>query len=272
MNLIHQEQELAGKKLFSTFYNQAGQELVQITRDNVAIAEAMLFNDSSFIRMVDREAKPDEGFDKKNTLYQGSSAFWFTRLAEVYKEPRNYKNNRKAAQIIQFAVNAVDRENSTHLNADGVGREQISDRIFSEYQNGDLLELLKNDNGKYELFKLIEKRTELPEGAKKNGRVNTSFASKFCHYAAFFLFEEEKEQDNYSIWDSVLCKSLPLYFDFYGIDNYNLMDYQSYQDAIDLIRNKAKESNELISRNGFDHLIWYFFKGRINTARYKAKR
>ena len=155
----------------------------------------------------------------------------------------------------------MDRENSTHLNADGVGRDTISKRIYNEYESGRLFELLKNPGKEYSLFKIIEKKTE-PTDKTKNGRVNTSFASKFCHYAAFFIFEDKKEQDNYSIWDSVLRRTIPIYLEKYKLETekYNLKDYVSYQKAIDDIRNAADEK---VSRNGFDHLLWYFHKGRI---------
>ena len=54
------------------------------------------------------------------------------------------------------------------------------------------------------------------------GRKNYSFATKFCHYACFFFFSEGQDQqyqDNYSIYDSILLKALPLYLSQAGIND-----------------------------------------------------
>ena len=51
----------------------------------------------------------------------------------------------------------------------------------------------------------IASKTSKESGA----RANPSFASKFCHYACMYLFEDRKEQDNFSIYDGILCKVLP---------------------------------------------------------------
>lgn len=89
---------------------------------------------------------------------------------------------------------------------------------------------------------------------------NTSFASKFCHYASFFLFENDELRDNYSIYDNVIASVFPYYMEMYGVDNSEpLTDYSVYRKVIDSIRGKTKDK---ISRNGFDHLLWYYHKGR----------
>lgn len=52
----------------------------------------------------------------------------------------------------------------------------------------------------------------LSEDIANNGKYCCrSFASKFCHYTCFCLFEDEEEQDNYSNYDSVVRKMLPEY-------------------------------------------------------------
>ena len=91
--------------------------------------------------------------------------------------------------------------------------------------------------------------------------VYISFASKFWHYACFYIFEGTEYQDNYSIYDSILKTVLPVYLDYYQIDqNYSLDDYKQYRKAVDKIRELCGIE---ISRNGFDHLLWYYHKGRI---------
>jgi len=93
---------------------------------------------------------------------------------------------------------------------DGVGRDEITARIC-DIPVEKLLNYLKNPHGtKYKLLDIIAKKT----GATIRPRENKSFASKFCHYACFYLFEGMDEQDNYSIYDSILKNALPLYIDY----------------------------------------------------------
>ena len=97
--------------------------------------------------------------------------------------------------------------------------------------------------------------------AEQKARSNVSFASKFCHYACFYVFEGTEYQDNYSIYDGILRTVLPLYLDYYNIEPlFDLNDYKQYRMAVDRIRESSKIE---ISRNGFDHLLWYYHKGRM---------
>ena len=142
--------------------------------------------------------------------------------------------------------------------------EEIINRIYA-ISRAKLIECLKDPDGTdLWLINYISEATH-PTGKSQNGnmykaRTNVSFASKFCHYACFYLFEGEAEQDNYSIFDYVLRKVLPKYISHYRIKSWNLDDYSEYRKAVDDILRKA---NARISRNGFDHLLWYYFKGRL---------
>ena len=96
----------------------------------------------------------------------------------------------------------------------------------------------------------------------KGGRRNVSFASKFCHFSCFYIFEGEEAQDNFSIYDGVVAKALPKYLAYYKLnDRFKIKDkdYEGYSKAIDAI---IEASGSKISRNGFDHLVWYYFKGK----------
>lgn len=174
--------------------------------------------------------------------------------------PENYLNSEEDAEyteLIRGAVEAVDIENSTHLNADRCGRQEIEDRLCHFCQE-ELLHCLKEPE--YEDYKLIREIARITS-AKVKPRKNLSFASKFCHYACFYIFEGTEWQDNYSIWDSILRKVLPDYLSYYDIHtSYNLNDYNDYRHAIDAIRAQLPVP---ISRNGFDHLLWYYHKGRL---------
>ena len=132
-----------------------------------------------------------------------------------------------------------------------------------------LRELLKEKNPK--LINTLRKRTGWRIGDKKKGRENYAFATKFCHYACLYLLRGLQEEDNYSIYDEILGASLVAYAEEYGIfknkkgDSYTQDDFKNYAiygAVIDKIREKvAAQTGYLISRNGFDHLLWYYHKG-----------
>lgn len=245
--LIQREADAARERRLKTSYSEAaGRELVELSQDNVVLVESFLLNDSAFMR----------GTDKKN---RKSTAYCMACLKEALTGKAVDESEYRECLI--NAISAVDRDNSTHLNADKVGKEEIFNRLFA-YGKDRLLNSLAN--GDLELIDLIAAPTH-PTGVSQNGnkykaRINLSYASKFCHYACFYFFEGKKEQDNYSIWDSVVTKALPLYIRHYGIGIPKIDSYEIYQLAIDDI---IRRSRARISRNGFDHLVWFYFKGRV---------
>ncbi|MBR6150213.1 MAG: hypothetical protein IKQ25_02935 [Lachnospiraceae bacterium] len=252
INTIQAEWSLAQEKMIATI-TVAGKELVVLSRDNVAKVEAMIRNDSSYLQSTNKDAKMIIGKNGK-VKYGGSSAYWMTMLKEALLS-KNQKLAYPYEQIIEHAVEAVDRENSTHLNADFVGRAEIVKRICS-LSRSELLECLRDpEKNELKLFQIIAQKTS----AERRARKNASFASKFCHYACFYVFEGTKYQDNYMIYDSILKKVLPRYLDYYELKRYDLDDYAQYREAVDAIR---EASGVEISRNGFDHLLWYYHKGR----------
>lgn len=254
MNTIQKELQLADKKMIEeVFYN--GGTLAKLTRDNVAIVEAMVRNDSAYRKSSDVNAAPVVDKNGKSK-YGGSSAYWMTRLKQALLD--NDEKEYSYSEIITGAVKSVDRENSTHLNADKCGRDEVTKRLI-DFDKDELISCLKYPEYKdFKLFKDIAKKTSAP----KRARTNVSFASKFCHYACFYVFEGTEYQDNYSIWDSILKAVVPLYIEYYGKDarRYDLNEYKQYRQAIDDIR---IASGIEISRNGLDHLLWYYHKGRL---------
>ncbi|MBP0967439.1 MAG: hypothetical protein J5722_07385, partial [Oscillospiraceae bacterium] len=239
----------------------------ELTPRNVALAEAMIDNDSAYRRSRDKNAE-------QKGKYSGSTAYWMHQLKDYYEG----KTERTFEAIIEGAVKAVDSENSTHLSSDGVGLKQITKRIIARYSENK--EKLKSDlatrKSVKDLFCKISEITDVKEANRKNPekkynpRVNISFASKFCHYACFYLFEGKPEQDNFPIFDSVLSKAIQVYSWYFLGKSVNMeferekVDtvwkvYEAYCQTIDDIRNNHKEK---ISRNGFDHILWYYFKGR----------
>lgn len=231
-----------------------GTVLVKLSQRNVAIVEAMIRNDSAYIKSAD-VMKGVEISKKGNIKYSGSTAYWMNELKLYYAN----KTLKSFSEIIENAVHAVDRDNSTHLNADKVGREELTKRIIDCKEN--LEDYLRNpSDSNYELIRILSEKTS----AETKARENVSFASKFCHYACFYLFEGTDYQDNYSIYDNVLMNVLPKYMEYYlPGEKLKPKDYIQYQRIVNTIREKGKVDNQIISRNGFDHLLWYYYKGRI---------
>ena len=142
------------------------------------------------------------------------------------------------------------------MNADKAGRDFIKEKITGCIEDGTLLKYLRERD--FNLIDILSERTKQGKG----GRRNISFASKFCHFSCFYIFGEEDAQDNFSIYDGVVARALPKYLAYYKLnDKVQIKDknYREYSDAIDDI---IKASGSKISRNGFDHLVWYYFKGK----------
>ena len=250
-------------------------KIPQLTLDNVARVEAMIQTDSRYS-------------NNSNKFNKDTSAEYLKKLKcllESYEELECYEKRYRLSKCIYNIVRTIDKENSTHLNsnikkedAKGVGikkagRYLIADKILQFDKTCFLNHLMNpieslNEGG---LFRIIE---------MSGGRKNTSFASKFCHYACFYLFDD-KNRDNYSIYDAVIRRALPVYIKLYKgkikltdnsikdviskkgykeIKRYlDDKDYDVYQKVIDAVRDASGKN---ISRNGFDHLLWYYFKGK----------
>ena len=217
-------------------------KIVKLNRKNVARVEAMLRYNSAYIHNEKPQlTKPEE----KDGNHIGSASYWFGQLKEILiekKTPRDYSYET----VITYLVKAVDKENSTHLNSDRVGYEQISKRIY-EIPQEKLLSYLKDPKGtEYELINILSRKTEpkVDSDSKIHGRSNLSFASKFCRWACYYLFERESEQDNYSAYDNVVKMALPEYLEHYGLNQRSLKElseYPEYQKCIDEIIDEAQK-------------------------------
>ena len=238
MNKIERELKLS-KEYYLEYYENT--DLIKLSTDNVARVEAMIHFNSSY----------DLEFEK-----------YCKELSDVLLG-KTKLNKDDYKELVAKTIITIDDENSTHLNSDGVGREQITERIMG-LSKPELVRCLEDPVGtKYKLFKLIAKETvaegKSSKGNARRSRTNPSFASKFCHYMCFYMFPGRREQDNYSIYDSIVRKAIPRYADYFGLDvkKKDMTDYIYYQGVIDKI---IKVSDSKISRNGFDHILWYSYK------------
>lgn len=274
MSKITEETKEAEKYKFEP-YEDSPNELIKLSKKNVGLIEAMIKIDSAYAKAGDKESGP-------KGKYKGSTAYWFDKLKQGLE---NIKENKKLKDVptdkepvfpndaehekvhsknklIYEVVCAVDRENSTHLNADGIGRDEIAGRI-EDYTKKGFFDALKNpyDEKKgLELIEVIKKKTN-PESDRK-GRVNLSFASKFCHNACYYLFEEDDEKrDNFPLYDTVIKSVLPRYAEYFNCEIED-KEFKIYSKYVSLIEEIIKASGNEISKQGFDHLLWYYYKGR----------
>lgn len=248
-----------------------GIHLVKLTKDNVAKVESIIRTDSNYSSF--KEANYD------NDKY---SPYWIKEMGKYLLNPKKGASTHSFEEIVKNIVEKIDKENGTHLMADcekdekgtikKSARDFMKDKIIACYENETLLKYLKEpDFSKKNLIDILSAPTGIEKG---KGRSHLSFASKFCHYSCYHLFKGEKEQDNYSIYDRFVREALPFYLEKYKINNIKITDkstYKEYQQAIDAV---IRESKTNISRNGFDHLVWYYFKGgrlQAEKAAFKKK-
>jgi len=260
MGLIEEELELSHKYELEAENLENGEKLVKLTRENVAKVEAMINANSDY-----KDSKNEKKIYKKDknekVIQNGSSTYWLKQLKELIDTKESItKKGYDYQKIINHLVIAIDNENSTHLNSDKIGRKAVAERI-SNINIAKLIEYLKFPGTEYELINIIKNPKE------KNEHQHFSFATKFCHYTALYLFKGTEYADNFSIYDSIIKKNLPKYKKWYLNSenedekiNYE-NNYHKFISDIDEIRKNACNKYKCeISRNGFDRLIWYFHK------------
>lgn len=253
-------------------------KLPALTRKNANFIEAVVHLDSNYAKDLEINP-PSEGYDPEvnaessNSKYCGSTAYWF----EEMKKP-----NCNFRECVLGAVIAIDSTNSTHLEAAILGRKSMRDVICMNCEDWHgLVEMLNvpfNPTNHNHIISLLTVKTI----AKKDGgaRYNISFATKFCAYAALFLDAQIK----YSKYDNIVSDALPTYVKVYlgetknareykineyqrrnldddGNYQYRLDVYAKYENAISRILNELREDGIYLTREEFDHVVWYGLKG-----------
>ena len=239
--LIQQERKRVEEYL-DKFIKKNREGRVQLTEDNATKIEAL-------IRFNPRYGKTTNEENDKCAM---------SLIKELKTNERLY-NNREHIRNIIGRINA---ENSTRMSRNDM--DELTKRIRRVISKNDLIRMLKNDNKKYELINLLAKET------KQDKHANFSFATKFCHYMCLHLLEGEY-QDNYSIYDNNVIKTISEYTDNQKIiPSYKKSMkespaeyYMCFQKIIDEIL--EKKAHNRISRNAFDHIMWYYTKTRKNV-------
>ncbi len=300
-DLLLQEIEAAANYIIK----QTSDGFVHLTQDNVARVEAMIMTNSSYRRSGDADSKivykipRGKTENEKEISYNGSSAFWFSKLKEMFDQDTDsvtiseikcstlrISQTYTFADIIKHCVIAVDSENSTHLNSDkdtdndfSGSRKAVAERI-TQFGIQKLFDSLSTPND-YSIISIIQ--GEDSNGNKldeyKNERNHFSFATKFCNEACMYLADEVNaiDPDRFSKYDTILENELPRYCQKYinrepdlktqkdGLSQkgHSAELYKQYSDYIKQILDIAASENGgiRISRRGFDHLLWYTYKG-----------
>lgn len=260
---------ISNSKKFTKDYRLEKVELPALTVANVAKVEAMIRADSKYA--------PSDEYDNSEYL-----PYWMRELGRHLGCIKGDKRIKDFGEVVKNVVQKLNKENSTFLNFDknkDTNRTAVDEMIkrINGFENDQkkLVDLLR-DRTSGELITLLSNPTELK--SKDKGR-HISFASKFCHYACFYIFEGKDGQDNFSICDSVVAKVLPYYLEYWKIKDVdqkklkfkdkNFEEYREYCKAIDKIIKKSKSK---ISRNGFDHLLWYYFKDKDKKRSKKPRK
>ena len=251
---------------------QNAPELPALTRKNADFITAVIKLDSNYGRDADVSNKPHKTFHpiKSPTGKEcGSTAFWFDEMKKV----------GDFEKCLAGAIVAIDRVNSTHLEASVDGRDEIRRRILETCLkcNNLITELERDLKDQNHIIAKIAAPIRAKR-SKTSDRYNLSFASKFCAYAAKYL----GTQHQYVIYDQVIASNLPLYVDAYlcekpgkkafdfnyyknkCIKKHQLVDvlgfYLEYSQTIEKIIDIVK--SQKISKEEFDHIVWYCLKGK----------
>lgn len=252
--------------------------LPALTRKNADFITAVVNLDSNYGRDL-KYNQPEDGYDPEKYAenskgkYGGSTAYWFSEMQ---------KANCNFEKCVLGAIIAIDKTNSTRLEASEHGRKIIKNIICEKCNNyHDIIDMLKvpfkADNHNH-LISLLSGKTTIK--TKGTSRYNISFATKFCSYASYFL----RAGVEYPKYDEIVSNALPKYISIYlGKEkkenefkiNYNkqwpteeakhqhrLDIYAKYLDCIKNIIDTLRTDNGIIiSMEEFDHIIWYALKG-----------
>ncbi len=294
--LLSNTTEYELKTINDCSFNGEPKTLLRLDSENVKKVECMLKYNPDYPQFVDfknglsddecvkivyeikEEVKGNFDKSEKDRKYKYSSTFYIFAFAIARKE-KELEDKNIYECYIKTILAKINSENHTHASYEAI--DEITDRICNEFTPNELLESLKEPYEKenyrecdYKLLRCIIKKT--------CDNHYFSLATKFCHFLNFYIFLETDYADLFSIYDSIVRDNLHYYYNYYvkGIKNNvdqpienrkykynsadlkNLDDNQACDKIIEIYRDYQTIIDEIISvtgisRNGFDHLIWY---------------
>lgn len=228
-----------------------------LTPNNVVRVRFLINNDSDYRSEIDLgDINPARRFCEEN--------------------PQFWNNERLTTELVEI----IDKANSTHQASEGRaggnrGREKTAEAICRLADFGDRIQACDPT--------LVDEIADSLEN-----RYTFSFASKFCAYVSRALSPDASEQDGYSIYDLIVRSALPYYAATYlgdlgvkirkrngkcPVDPYGKFGdkrykeseewkYEKYSRLIEqIINSNEKKIGYRISRQDFDYLLWYYYKG-----------
>ncbi|MCH5170499.1 MAG: hypothetical protein J1F24_04345 [Oscillospiraceae bacterium] len=296
--------ESESKYIFDTDENR----FPTFTKKNIEFLNAILQYDSNYrSSSYESDSNNEDTSDKEdkykhvNTIkeYEESYAGILQRNKDNFFNSFDMSNINNTSDDLYKVIESIDKINSTHLASEGntpkkdeneernKGRERFAKKIRS--LGGNRLKERLESNSKEDRAKLVE------ELANKDvaGKLNFSFATKFCAYVSTHALNDP---DNFCIYDNVVQSVLPYYAKMYvdesvynekkysGLyktikdckqNNYQSRNeslveeryretnnYKGYMELIDdIIAGIENKTGEKITYQDFDHIVWYYFKG-----------
>lgn len=292
INKILEEELMISDEYKLKTFKEDNVNFIELSKENVKKVEAMLRYNSSYNQFNSDETLTKELCDeikeeldkliadpnkknRKDKQYKFTSTHYIKFLKYLYLDKNVDKDIKKEADkyyntLIYIILRKINSENKTRASLSEI--DNIVVNLCKIYDFTSLIEELKEPAKVQDHFKRSYKLIEIISSnyKKDKERHNLSLATKFCHFLAFNLFSEGNYRDAYSIYDKVVKDNLGYYYKHYMKENEdtlcnlnkdgNLVKlYQNYQFIIDKILDKI---DHIISRNGFDHIVWYTNKGR----------
>ena len=253
---------------FNLEFDKKEKNLICLTTPNIQKIETMLrynpdypeffdynlLKDNNYIKDAIEKTKIEKQNNEKSKKdeFKYPSFYYIKALEEYHNEKGIYP------YYIKAILRKINSENSTRASKKDINK--IASAIADDIKYNNLIDYIKKpDKYDYNVIEYI---------CMKGSKRYLSLATKFCHYMSFILFFGTNYADTYSIYDSVVNDNLNSYASHLKIEsNYNSQElknlqkkewkeiknsYIKYQETINKIITKAN-----ISRNGFDHLVWY---------------
>lgn len=195
------------------------------------------------LRDVSKDYITNEALEKVETIVQNTNNYGIEdkMIASCFtKYPNNFDKD-----LVVMKIYIIDSTNSTNLI--------LQKRRISIDELSKIIASIPNIDERI----AVGDPEVVNDIARANGKINLfSFATKYCCYHNICIYE----RDDYSIFDSVLAKYLPQYFDDITENQIQKwrksFDYKSYNDYI---TNKLDELNITVEnrKRKFDHFVWY---------------
>ena len=238
--------------------------LAALTRKNADFIEAVVYLDSNYNAETDHES-------------ESGTAYWFKKMMN---NPDDYD------ECLMKTIELIDRTNSTHLESTINGRKRMFDIIRNYcYTVNELKDAVCVNPTQFDCDNLFYRMCETMLNHKGDKANNISFASKYIAYSRKYLNNNDV---SFSKYDSVVSQKLSLYENIYvdsnieidvnkfknkASDRKHLNDierqkytydvYIKYMNAINSILDCLERDNNIkITKEEFDHIIWYSSKGK----------